>query len=344
MYQYKRTHDLAIHPNIATNFPSPKDVVETLTSYEGKEVLLIYDKKAGNLKNVLAWCTSYKWTIVPGRFAFFSIKRIPQSISAYQVLFRLRKDSTWPRKCYMRLILRSSISSPKTRRHYQVTLSFKCLTTSQDSNVPNKKVHNYEFFPTRLIENQTRRRISKHDIVFSRRTLISIMFNLVELVEKRITLEPRNTKCDLMYDVWTSVSTHYIVIFASYMVPSVNPVGFQEETNMLPKLTFVRLSSWSKNNEESSDIAAEATQFHAEVHGHYFREIFEFCSIDSDEWTQCLIADSYSKPNVGYANYLLDHEVRHIVKEQHDLDNEVSPVHESMRSMKRNLKKRTIYS
>lgn len=158
-----------------------------------KKVRSMHDKKVRSPKTVLTWSTSARRTIVSGRFAFSLKSWIQQSIPKYQALFRPRKVSAWPSKCYARPVKRILISNRKKGG------TIKWLLRPNDlppCNIAIYQISRYiimKCLPANHIENQEFRRISKHGVIFSRKTLISIMFNLVELVEKRTRLEICNT-------------------------------------------------------------------------------------------------------------------------------------------------------
>lgn len=68
------------------------------------------------------------------------------------------------------------------------------LTTGDTAMIQTPRYIIMNFLTISHIENQEFRHISKHDVVFSRKTLVLIM-----LVEKRITLELCNTTVALIY-------------------------------------------------------------------------------------------------------------------------------------------------
>lgn len=75
--------------------------------------------------------------------------------------------------------------------------------------------------PLSSVENEEMRAFSKYnEHPISIKTIVAVMFALVELVEEAIAEELKKTNCGaLKHDGWSRNGIHYISLFACYMLP-----------------------------------------------------------------------------------------------------------------------------
>jgi hypothetical protein len=93
---------------------------------------------------------------------------------------------------------------------------------------------------------------------------------------------------------------------------------------------------------------AEATQFNAETHVQFFKDMLSLYKLSINSWVVCSIADNCSnnkkiaqimgEPHVGCMNHKLGLEVNRMVEKHSDLTNVIANTHETMRAAKQKLK------
>jgi len=207
--------------------------------------------------------------------------------------------------------------------------------------------------PLASIEDAEFRAFSKFKEHIGHHTLQAVIFKLVELVESRIAKEIENTKGAVMYDGWTSNNTHFIGVFLSYCSKISVRINGKDEFKHIPRITLIGVSPLAKKeDEEDNSLSEEATAFNAEAHLKYFRDIFEFYDADFDDWALCLIGDNCStnlriaslssKPHIGCASHKLNLEVTLMVRNDIQLRNTITGVHETMKAAKTKLKSAAI--
>lgn len=72
--------------------------------------------------------------------------------------------------------------------------------------------------PLPVVEDEEFRIFSKHSIGISRKKLASVIFQLEELVEKKISNELKGVRGVFLFDGWTHAETHFLEMFLSYCV------------------------------------------------------------------------------------------------------------------------------
>ena len=160
-----------------------------------------------------------------------------------------------------------------------------------------------------------------------------IIFNLVPMVEKSIAAEMKESGCGaIMHDGWSKFGTHYVGLFAQYNRKIYQNIGKTVATTIMPTNVLLSMRPMSglsgeddNNNNDNNDndddddddddddevegvleeIDDSATNFTAEVHAHYFKEVLETFGVDIEKWVLCqvrfqllhyIIADSYHFP------------------------------------------------
>lgn len=73
--------------------------------------------------------------------------------------------------------------------------------------------------PLSSVEDKKYRSFGKHDNAISKQTISKVIFQLVELVEKRIRAEVYGLKGALMLDGWTHHSMHFVGMYLVYSTP-----------------------------------------------------------------------------------------------------------------------------
>ncbi len=117
-------------------------------------------------------------------------------------------------------------------------------------------------------------------------TVVKVIFQLVKIVEKRITSHMQQTKGMILFDGWSTTGMHYVGVFSSF----VQQISTGENVHRLYLLAFAPMcqKSYEINSTE------EVTAFHAEAHLSFFHDTFSFYNIDFDDWCICLLADNAS--------------------------------------------------
>ena len=149
-----------------------------------------------------------------------------------------------------------------------------------------------------------------------------IIFNLVPMVEKSIAAEMKESGCGaIMHDGWSKFGTHYVGLFAQYNRKIYQNIGKTVTTSIMPTnvlLSMQPMSGTPGEDDDSDDddddkededveeffdaVDDSATNFTAEVHAHYFKEVLQTFGVDIEKWVLCqvrfqilhyIIADSY---------------------------------------------------
>lgn len=217
-----------------------------------------------------------------------------------------------------------------------------------------KAIHGYirlivmKSLPLYYVSDPEVRNFSRYDVNIGKRTLVEVIFKLVELVEKKIAIELECTKGAVLFDGWTCNSTHYIAVIVSYCTTALRHDRGSVFKESIPRLTLLSLSPMGHVPEEEDENATgqdETTKFNAEAHLQFFSEIFPFFGQEFSKWCLCLIGDNCStnlkvaslakKPYVGCNSHKLNLEVNHMVDCHTQLKTTIETVHETMREAKK---------
>lgn len=206
--------------------------------------------------------------------------------------------------------------------------------------------------PVTIVEDEEYRRFTKHGQKISYRMIVSVILRLVELVEKRVSIELQGTQGAVMFDGWVGNSTHYVNVIASYCIDAPKKTNSGTVLESMTRSTLLGISSLGQietgNEGPDESSGAESTKFSAEVHIEYFREAFKFHNLDFDKWCVCLLGDNASvnlrmsrlinKPFVGCSNHKLNLDVNDMVRNSRDLSATIDNVHNIMKHVKSRLK------
>ena len=157
----------------------------------------------------------------------------------------------------------------------------------------------------------------KHNNKFSAKMVRAVIFNLVELVEKCITDELKDSgRGAIIHDGWSKFCTHYMALFVQFQRKTKQRIGNQVSTmhipasvllamrpmkrivgeerdsfddDEMPKLTKCVLDD-DESDDEDEEEEAEATNFTAEVHANFFREVFKKYDLDINQWPVCQVS------------------------------------------------------
>ena len=182
--------------------------------------------------------------------------------------------------------------------------------------------------PLSIVEDETFRAFSKHEVPISRKQMKKVIFKLVELVEKQIGAEMKDAGIGaLMHDAWTKDSIHYLGMIASYMADvTVKVHGGIEEHKKELRLVLLSVAPMVRHKEtldhddhDEDDVSELATKFNAEAQLSHFKSIFPYYGVEFADWAVALIGDNASvniktaelakKPHVGCKNHKLNLEV-----------------------------------
>lgn len=159
---------------------------------------------------------------------------------------------------------------------------------------------------------------SKHGEVFSKETFKKVLFNLVALVEERISTEMLCVKGALMHDGWTNNGMHYVDLFAIYcreVKMFAKGTLITKEEVACPLLAMKPMGKVTCEDENpNEEPSLEAKSFSAEVYIRFCEEIFaDVYKVYLHERVLCHIADNCSvnklietllkTPHIGCANH-----------------------------------------
>jgi hypothetical protein len=166
----------------------------------------------------------------------------------------------------------------------------------------------------------------------------SILFAMVELVEKAVAKEMREAGCGaLMHDAWTKVDVHYIGIFACYMrniniVVDNQKVSKKEATSAL--LSVSPMASKSNDGTTGED---DASTFDAwTMKEHFENLLLQFYNVNVYDWVKAIIADNAQVniklcnllhvPHIGCRNHLLALDLKDSIAEDQVLNDLIDRV------------------
>ena len=135
-----------------------------------------------------------------------------------------------------------------------------------------------------------------------------IIFNLVPMVEKSIAAEMKESGCGaIMHDGWSKFGTHYVGLFAQYNWKIYQNIGKTVTTSIMPTnvlLSMQPMSGMPGEDDDSDDdddddddeveeffdaVDDSATNFTAEVHANYFKEVLQTFGVDIEKWVLCRV-------------------------------------------------------
>lgn len=251
-----------------------------------------------------------------------------------------------------------------------ISAHFKSDTLSDYECAINSYVHwiILENCPFTIISSPVYRRFNQFQSEVSAATVQDTIIKLVELVEKRIEREMKDTKGALLFDGWSKRGVHYVAIMASYMQGV--PVKKRDvvATEYIPRISLIALSPMAKipkickkkDDQSTNDCAEsphpdtakdacgenddveenEAETFNAATHIKFMEDNLSYFGCKFEEWVVCLISDNCStnrkissdtsKPLVGCMSHKLNLQVNSMFKSSAELQKQFATVHETM--------------
>jgi hypothetical protein len=173
------------------------------------------------------------------------------------------------------------------------------------------------------------------------KALVRTIFQLVILVEKKISNELANTTCGaIMHDAWTRDGVHYVAMFGCYIKEKKNDDKPASCCNLLA------VSPMPTTDEKSG---TEAVRFRADVFLNFFESTLnDFYNIDIRTWCKAIIADNTSTnrkvardlgiPHIGCYSHKLNLDVEAMIEENPSLASTINKVHEVMSCAKLKLR------
>jgi len=151
--------------------------------------------------------------------------------------------------------------------------------------------------PISIVEQKEFRELGRFNIVFSRKTITTVILALVQIVEKRIAAELNGTKGAIMYDGWTRSGTHYLGIIAVFnrkVSVMCNGVLRQKLILSMPLLSASPIATVLEEDPNGEELFAESSHFNAVAHIRQFEDVFHLFKINVHHWAVAQIADNCS--------------------------------------------------
>ncbi len=108
--------------------------------------------------------------------------------------------------------------------------------------------------PTTIVEDQEFRNLSRFNVAITRRTIVSVIFALVELVERRVASELKRTKGAVNYDGWSDTGTHCVAVYASYNMERTEIVNNSTFFRSVPRCALLAVSPMSHVDEKKQNL------------------------------------------------------------------------------------------
>ena len=227
--------------------------------------------------------------------------------------------------------------------------------------------------PVIYVEDEEVREFSRHEVPLSARYLNKVIFKLVELVEKAIGEEMKQSPIGaIMHDGWSKVSTHYFGLYACYS----HKVGnvFSPRIALLAVAPIQETSEEDSSDDDDDDDSSavsdgktasvsktapvgktapvsktapvgETATFNADAHCGFIRKTFEYYDVDFDSWCVAQICDNTSVnrsiavkldiKHIGCKSHQLALDVKDMLKEDTASSKLLDQVHETMISIKK---------
>jgi hypothetical protein len=198
-------------------------------------------------------------------------------------------------------------------------------------------------WPISCVEDDEYRNIIKHQHLFSKKTIRSIILAMSVLVENRIGQDLQTAGYgSLLHDGWSKFGQHFFGLFATFNRKRSQKVGSSTTTITEVACVLLAMSPLTEVPADDDDdddgqskkrLTAEAASFTAEVHGNFIKRIcFEKYGMTVEDWCVCQTADNVAvnkrvarvhlkTPHIPCGNHLLQSEVNKFIDEQRK-DNE----------------------
>jgi hypothetical protein len=199
-----------------------------------------------------------------------------------------------------------------------------------------------EGLPVKSVENKVFRSLFKYNEAISIKALVRTIFQLVILVEQKISKEIAKTSCGaIMHDAWTRSGIHYYVaLFACYVKEKKNKQDPERCCTLLAVTPMPTADGQSQS---------EAVRFRADEFCNFFEHTLkDFYKVDIKKWCKAIIADNAPTnikitkdlkiPHVGCYSHKLSLDVEEMVKASDDMKNTIAKVHDVMACAKQKLR------
>jgi hypothetical protein len=143
--------------------------------------------------------------------------------------------------------------------------------------------------PLTAIRDPSHRAFSRYTIKFGYQTVVTVMRQLVELVEAKIKKELDDVKAAggkaaIIYDGWTSrCNEHYVGLFISYLRPTEGCTDGRGTIFWVPELALLACSPMDHHTDDGHGLTAAETAivFNAEQHVEFIQyTMAEYYDID----------------------------------------------------------------
>ena len=145
--------------------------------------------------------------------------------------------------------------------------------------------------PLSSVEDTEERKWFRYDVKISIKAVVSLIFQLVELVEQSIGKELAGTKGALMFDGWTCNRVNYVALYASYC----KTVAVYRFRNLTPQLVLqlnlLALAPLAHVG-DNEDADEDATLFDADSHVSFFQKTMKYYDQNLEDWCICFITDN----------------------------------------------------
>eukprot|EP00171_Calliarthron_tuberculosum_P001364 IDg1364t1 len=326
----------------------PKDVVLAVMPFVGKETRSVIESATG--------------TVATKTYLMFHCPKpgCKNPIVAFQDKTGFKNPFCHLKACYARgqnagqqeETLRKMVAEAREKRDREggtIRSHFSSSTISPYEKTINAYIRLVvlKSLPMSIAEDPEFRRFSRHDSTVTRKTLIAVIYNLVELVEKRIAFEMKDTVGAVLHDGWSCNDTHFVGVIASYCAPCTTQESLQTHTVMVPRLALLAIAPMGPAGSSSEDDndAAEATTFNTESHLKFFKDTFDVFQLSFSKWCLALISDNTStnikisrkanKPMIGCSSHRLNLEVNAMVKNSVELSRVIDKVHRKLYMLRR---------
>jgi hypothetical protein len=137
--------------------------------------------------------------------------------------------------------------------------------------------------PISSVEDKVFRSVVKFSDAISIKAIVRTIFQLVVLVEQKISKELARTPCGaLMHDAWTRAGIHYVALFGCY-------IDEKKKHNPERRCTLLAVSPMPS---EDDNAAVETVHFRAKVHLKYFSSTLkDYYNINIKTWCKAIIAE-----------------------------------------------------
>lgn len=152
--------------------------------------------------------------------------------------------------------------------------------------------------PLSCVEDKKFRPFNKHTVNIGKRTISEVMFQLVELLEHKITEGVSGARGALMFDGWTHKSMRYIELYLVYCTPVTYCEASSTKSKLEPHDTLIAVPPMAnksgaadqdsgQKNQIDDEVDRGTANFDARTHIQFFTDIFKLYKLSFDQWMIC---------------------------------------------------------